>query len=135
MSKEKIQRIQTQNAPQAIGPYSQALIISSNEKMILVSGQLPIDPSTGELIRGNIQLLTKRVLDNIEAILIASRSSLEQIIRTDIFLTNMQDFPEMNAEYAKRVSQTHPPARQTVEVRALPKGASIEISCIAMTLY
>lgn len=124
-----LQKIETPKAPKAIGPYSQA--ISFDNRLIFVSGQLPIDPLTGNLIEGDIRILTRRVLENIQAILHAGHSSMEQVLRVEIFLTNMQDFADMNEEYAKFVSKTHPPARQTIGVSALPKGASIEISCIA----
>lgn len=125
-----LKKIETSKAPKAIGPYSQGIIFDS--RLIFVSGQLPIDPLTGKLVEGGIRLLTRRVLQNIQEILHASHSSMEHLIRVEIFLTNMHDFAEMNEEYALFVSKNHPPARQTIGVSALPKGASIEISCIAV---
>ncbi len=130
---QHIQKIETTKAPRAIGPYSQAISVSCDQRLIFVSGQLPIDPETGELTQGDIQTLTKRVLDNIEAILHASGSHLKNVIKVDIFLKDLKrDFVGMNEEYAKRFSPTAPPARQTVQISALPKDATIEISCIAI---
>lgn len=125
-----IQKVETSQAPKAIGPYSQAVSV---QNLIFVSGQLPIDPGTNELVTGDIQILTKRVIDNLEAILKEAGSSLQGVVRTDIFLKDLKkDFVGMNEEYAKHFSEKVPPARQTVEVSYLPKGASIEISCIAI---
>lgn len=124
-----LQKIDTPKAPKAIGPYSQAIVNGSH---VFVSGQLPIDPSTGELVIGDIRVLTQRVLENIAAILQAGGSSMNDVIRVDIFLTDLKkDFVTMNEEYAKYFNDKTPPARQTIQVSALPKGASIEISCIA----
>lgn len=123
----------TDKAPSAIGPYSQAIVVQGNHFLVFVSGQLPIDPKTGELIEGDIQALTKQTLDNIEAILIASSSSLDNVVKTEIFLKDLQrDFKGMNEEYAKRFNPLTPPSRQTIQVSDLPKGSSIEISCIAV---
>ncbi|MBA3957502.1 MAG: RidA family protein [Parachlamydiaceae bacterium] len=126
----QIKKIETEKAPRAIGPYSQA---TSSNGFIFVSGQLPIDPITNELVKGNIQTLTNRVLDNLEAILHASGCGFNDVVRVDVFLTDLsKDFADMNAEYAKRFNSSVPPARQTIQVSALPKGASIEMSCIAV---
>lgn len=125
-------KIETVDAPKAIGPYSQAIVVAANQPLVFVSGQLPIDPQTGELMTADIATLTRQVIDNIEAILKASSSSLQHVLRTDVFLTNLADFQAMNEEYAKRFSPIAPPARQTIQVAALPKGAPIEISCIAV---
>lgn len=125
-------KIDTEQAPKAIGPYSQAIIVPAGKELIFVSGQLPLDPATGALVKGDIGVLTHRVLDNIEAILKASGSSLHLMVRVDIFLKNLADFQVMNEEYAKRVNPHKPPARQTIQVAALPKDAAIEISCIAI---
>lgn len=128
-----IKKITSENAPKAIGPYSQAIKVEANSSLVFVSGQLPIDPKTGELIHGDIKALTKQVLDNIEAILKASNCTLNDVVRTDVFLKDLKrDFAEMNEEYGKRFNKNTPPARQTIEVRELPKGALIEISCIAV---
>lgn len=132
MSKN-IKKIDTAKAPKAIGPYSQAIKVGSNSSLLFVSGQLPIDPATGELVTGDIRILTTRVLDNIEAILQAAGSSMNHVVRVDIFLTDLKkDFAPMNEEYGKRFDPANPPARQTIQVSALPKGAVIEISCIAV---
>lgn len=130
---QTIQKIATDKAPAAIGPYSQAIVIEGHHKLIFVSGQLPIDPKTGELLQGNIQTLTKQTLDNIEAILVASSSTLYYVVKTEIFLKDLKrDFHGMNEEYAKRFNPQAPPARQTIEVSDLPKSSLIEISCIAV---
>ncbi len=126
-----MQKIITDSAPSAIGPYSQAVIIPSNRQLIFVSGQLPANPLTGKLIEGDIQALTSQVIDNLEAILKAAGSSLEKVIRTDVFLLDLKEFPKMNEVYAQRFKGTTLPARQTIQVTALPLGATIEISCIA----
>lgn len=130
-----IQKLDAVGAPRAIGPYSQAVSVAGGHQLIYVSGQLPMDPATGELVSGDIQTLTNRVLDNIEAILIAGGSSLQHVVRSDIFLTDLKrDFAGMNEAYAKRFTSEIPPARQTVQVSGLPKEASIEISCIAVVM-
>lgn len=129
-----LKKIDVKSAPKAIGPYSQAVSIPANKQVIYVSGQLPIDPQTGELIQGDIHALTKRVLDNIEAILHAGNSNFHHVVRVDVFLKDLKkDFAGMNEEYAKRFNGPVTPARQTIQVSDLPKGASIEISCIAVT--
>lgn len=130
-----IQKLETTMAPQAIGPYSQAVSVAGEQRIIYVSGQLPMDPATGELVVGEIVTLTNRVLDNIEAILISGGSTLQHVVRCDIFLTDLKrDFAGMNEAYSKRFTSKTPPARQTIQVSALPKGASIEISCIALSV-
>lgn len=126
---QQLKKITTNAAPSAIGPYSQAI---AAEAFVFVSGQLPIDPKTGELIQGDIRALTKQTIDNIEAILSASASSLYHVVKTEVFLMDLKDFNGMNEEYAKRFNPESPPARQTIQVSALPKGAQIEISCIAI---
>ncbi len=128
-----LEKISTKDAPEAIGPYSQAIIVESGHPLIFVSGQLPIDPISGEMVQGDIKVLTKRVLDNIEAILRARGSDLHHVVRTDVFLKNLtRDFALMNEEYATRFCPKNPPARQTIQASELPKGALIEISCIAV---
>ncbi|MBS0654294.1 MAG: reactive intermediate/imine deaminase [Verrucomicrobia bacterium] len=122
-------------APAAIGPYSQAIVVEGSRSLVFVSGQLPIDPKTGNLIQRDIAALTKQTLDNIEAILLASSSSLHNVVRTEVFLVDLKaDFQGMNEEYAKRFNPESPPARQTIQVAALPKGSLIEISCIALLI-
>jgi 2-iminobutanoate/2-iminopropanoate deaminase len=128
-----MEKISSHDAPKAIGPYSQGILLRGGERMLFVSGQLPMHPETNEIIQGDIRAMTHQVLDNIQAILLAAGMTLEHVVRSDIFLTDLaRDFAAVNEEYAKRVSKVHPPARQTVQVAALPKGASLEISCIAI---
>jgi 2-iminobutanoate/2-iminopropanoate deaminase len=134
MRKNK-EKIETANAPSAIGPYSQAIVAPDHAAFVFVSGQLPIDPKTGKIIDGDIKAMTRQVIHNLEAILKASGSSLENIVRTDVFLTDLKrDFPTMNEEYAAHFKGPTAPARQTVQVSALPLGSPIEISCIAFRL-
>jgi 2-iminobutanoate/2-iminopropanoate deaminase len=128
-----IQRIETDSVQKAIGPYSQGISVTDAAGWVYVSGQLPTDPITGKLIAGDIRILTNRVLDNIEAILLAGGSSLAHVVRTDVFLTDLhKDFGPMNEEYAKRFKGCIYPARQTIQVQALPLNSPIEISCIAV---
>ena len=118
--------IQTENAPQAIGAYSQA-IISGN--LIYTSGQIPIDPLTGSLADGGIEIQTEQVIKNLSAILEEAGSSLHKVIKTTCFLKNINDFAKFNEVYAKYF--TEKPARSCVEVSALPKGSLLEIEVIA----
>ena len=127
-----LKKVETLHAPKAIGPYSQAVSIPADQRLVFVSGQLPIDPATGDLVKGDIKILTNRVLDNIEAILKASNSSLDNIVRVDVFLKDLNDFAAMNEVYAKRFTGSVTPARQTIQVSELPKSSRIEISCIAI---
>ena len=119
--------ISTDAAPAAIGPYSQAM---RSGDTIYCSGQVAIDPSTGELVEGGVVEQTERVLRNLEAVLRAAGASFENVVKTTVYLTRMADFAAMNEIYAKRFGG-HAPARATVEVAALPKGAMVEIDCIA----
>lgn len=125
----KLRKIATEQAPKAIGPYSQAI---TDGNYLFVSGQLPIDPTTGKLIEGDIKVLTNRVLDNIEAILLSGGSDFKHVVRVDIFLKDLSSFKSVNEEYSKRFSLDLPPARQTVGVSQLPLDSPIEISCIAL---
>ncbi len=127
--KEEIVReiIHSQKAPRAIGPYSQAV---KTENMIYVSGQIPIDPETGELIGDSIETQTERVLRNLSAILEAGGSSLAMVVKTTVYLTDLKDFEAMNKVYS-RFFDTMPPARATVGVSALPRGVAVEIEAIA----
>lgn len=126
-------KIETTQAPQAIGPYSQALCVNvTNSQLLFVSGQLPVDPATGKLVDGDIKEATRQVLDNLEAILITANSSLNSVVRVDIFLKDLNDFSKVNEEYTRRFTNTIFPARQTIQVARLPLDASIEISCIAV---
>ena len=119
--------INSKEAPAAIGPYSQA-VKSSN--LIFISGQLPLDPATGEMPE-DIESQTKRVLENISAILVSQTLSLRNIVKTTVYLKDLNDFPEMNAIY-EGYFNIEPPARSTVEVAKIPKGALIEIDAIAV---
>ncbi len=130
-----LNRIETTEAPKALGPYSQGVYVTSlgGQKLIFVSGMLPIDPSNGKLMEGEIKLLTRRVILNLEAILKAGGSNLHDVVRTDVFLKDLkQDFTSMNEEYAQWFTGQVAPARQTIQVADLPLGARIEISCIAV---
>jgi 2-iminobutanoate/2-iminopropanoate deaminase len=119
--------ISTAGAPKAIGPYSQA--ISANG-FVFTAGQVALDPSTGELVSGGIAEQTTRALENLRAVLKAAGSGLDQVVKTTVFLVDMADFSVMNEVYG-RVFGAHRPARSTVAVAALPKGARVEIEVIA----
>lgn len=123
-----IKKIETDQAPKAIGPYSQAVYAAP---FIFVSGQLPLDPMTGKMVQSDIVIQINRVLDNIEAILKASGCTFQDVVRCDLFLKDLKDFATVNQEYGKRFNQSVPPARQTIQA-ALPLDALIEISCIAI---
>lgn len=114
-------------APAALGPYSAAVKVG---ELIFTSGQIPADPATGELAPGGIAQQTEQSLKNLSAVLEAAGSGLDQVIKTTCFLTDMADFAAFNAAYGKYFSQ-HKPARSTVAVKALPKGALVEIECVA----
>lgn len=124
----KIAKVETDNAPQAIGPYSQAIIAGD---FLYISGQIPIDPKTGILSGSTIEAQTDQVLNNLEAILHAAGLCFEHVVKTEIYLKDMQDFATVNAQYANRFSHAIKPARQTMQVAKLPMDALIEISCIA----
>jgi 2-iminobutanoate/2-iminopropanoate deaminase len=129
MGKIEKHAVQTSLAPAAIGPYSQGIRAGN---LLFVSGQIPIDPATGVLIEAkDIQSQTRRALLNLKEILIAGGATLENVVRTTVFLKDMNDFAEMNSVYAE-FFQTSAPARATVEVTRLPRDASVEIDCIAV---
>jgi len=119
--------VNTSKAPNAIGPYSQAIKIN---KMVFLSGQVAIDPKTQQFIDGDIETQTKRVLDNLKSVIEASGSSLESVVKTTIYLTDINDFSKVNEIYASYFSSGKP-ARSTVCVAALPKNAKVEIDAIA----
>jgi 2-iminobutanoate/2-iminopropanoate deaminase len=119
--------INTLSAPQAIGPYSQA--VQSNG-FLFVSGQIPIDPATGELVSGAIEDETICVMENLKAILAAASLDMSHIVKTTIFLSDMADFAKVNELYG-RYFESDPPARATVQVAGLPKGVKVEIEAIA----
>jgi len=120
--------ISTEHAPKAIGPYSQAI---RAEGLLFTSGQVAIDPATQQVINGDVAAQTERVLKNLAAILEASGSSLEKVVRCTVFLKNMGDFAAMNDVYGRYFKQS-PPARSTVEVARLPKDVLVEIDAIAL---
>ena len=120
--------ISTSEAPGAIGPYSQAIRSGS---FLFCSGQIPLDPKSGQIVPGDIAAQTRRVLDNISGILKAEDLTFDHVVKTTIFLTNLGDFQTVNEIYGSYFKQD-PPARSTVEVSALPKGANVEIEVIAV---
>jgi len=122
-------RVQTENAPAAIGPYSQAIKANG---FVFVSGQIPINPATGEFVGGGIREQTEQVLKNVSAVLEASGSSLDQVVKTTVFLADMQDFAAMNEVYGAFFRE-NPPARATVAAAGLPRNASVEIEAVAVT--
>ena len=124
------QAVSTASAPKAIGPYSQAVRAGS---LLFVSGQVPIDPATGNLVGGDIAAQTRRVFQNIAEILTAGGASLDHVVRTTVFLADMNDFAAMNEVYGTFFSAPYP-ARATVQVSRLPKDARIEIDVIASLL-
>jgi 2-iminobutanoate/2-iminopropanoate deaminase len=120
--------IATDKGPKAIGPYSQAIRANG---FIFISGQIPLDPKTQQMVEGDIAKQTERVIENLKGILEASGSALPHVVKTTVFLKDLNDFASMNEVYG-RYFGSHPPARATVEVSALPKGARIEIELIAL---
>lgn len=120
--------IYTDDAPEPIGPYSQAVYING---MLFVSGQIPLDPFSGVMIRDGIKEETTQVMENLKAILHAAEMDFSNVVKCSIFLTDMHDFPQVNEVYGKYF-KSNPPARETVEVSVLPKNANVEISCIAV---
>lgn len=123
----KRETVGTAGAPAAIGPYSQAIRAGD---ILFCSGQIPLDPSTGKMVEGGIEVQTERVLRNLEAVLAAGGGSLASVVKTTVYLADLGDFPAMNAVYGKFFPQK-PPARATVEVSKLPAGARVEIDAVA----
>lgn len=119
--------VATDQAPSAIGPYSQAVVMNG---FVFASGQIALDPATGAIVPGGVAAETERVLQNLEAVLLAAGASFASVVKTTIYLTNLGDFQVVNEIYAKRF-QKDPPARATIQVSALPKGAVVEIDAIA----
>jgi 2-iminobutanoate/2-iminopropanoate deaminase len=120
--------VDTDKAPAAVGPYSQAVVVG---RFVFASGQIAIDPQTGELIRGGIVEQTRQVLRNLAAVLETAGSSMDQVVKATVFLSDMPDFQNMNRVY-EEFFPSAPPARSTVEVGSLPLGALIEIEAIAV---
>lgn len=119
--------ISTNKAPQAIGPYSQAVRFNN---LLFISGQIPIEPKSGEIVKGNIKEQTKQILENLNCILTAGGSSLNNVLRTTIFLTNLEDYADVNEMYTQFFDKSMP-ARSTVQVSRLPMDVQIEIDAIA----
>ncbi len=127
----KTDAIHTDGAPKAIGPYSQAIIGGG---LLFCSGQIPLDPATMELVQGSVADQTRRVLLNLKAVLEAAGTSMGKVVKTTVFLRDMNDFAEMNAAYAEFFREK-PPARATVQAARLPKDVAVEIDCIALARY
>jgi 2-iminobutanoate/2-iminopropanoate deaminase len=123
-----VRTIQTQQAPTAIGPYSQAIIANG---FLFTAGQIALEPSTGTVIGSGVAEQTERVLANLSAILAAAGVSWDDVVKTTVFLKNMSDFPKMNEVYAKRLGAARP-ARSTVEVSSLPRDVLVEIDAVAV---
>lgn len=123
-----IETVATDRGPKAIGPYSQAVRANG---FVFLSGQIPLDPKTQQLVDGNASMQTERVLENLKAVVEAAGSSLQRVVKTTVFLADMNDFGAMNEVYA-RFFGTHAPARSTVEVSKLPRNVRVEIDLIAL---
>ncbi len=124
----KPQVVATDNAPKAIGPYSQAVRVGP---MLFLAGQIPIDPKTNQLVVGTIEEETKLVLDNLKAVLEASGMTMADVVSTTVFMKDLNDFPKMNTVYGTYF-QNNPPARATVQVARLPRDVKVEIAAIAV---
>jgi len=120
--------VASDSAPKAIGPYSQAVIYNG---LAYLSGQIPLDPATGQIVEGDIAVQTERVLENLKAVLEACGSSFGQVIKTTVYVKDMADFPKVNEVYGKYFA-VHPPASATVEVARLPRDVKVEIEAIAI---
>jgi len=120
--------VKTENAPAPVGPYPQAVIAGG---FVFCSGQIALDPRTGTIVGNDIESETKQVMENLKAVLESAGSSFDRVVKTTIFLKNMDDFARVNEVYGRYFGEI-PPARSTVEVVKLPKGASVEIDCLAL---
>ncbi len=123
----KLQQVQTEDAPQAIGPYSQAIVVDG---MVYTAGQIALDPRTKEIVGGGIVEQTERVMQNLRAILETAGASLGSVVKTTVFLSDMGDFAAMNEVYARHFG-SHKPARSTVQAAGLPRNVMVEIEAIA----
>ena len=121
-------RIHSEHAPATIGPYSQAIVVNG---MVYTAGQVGIDPATGKLVEGDIEEQTHRVLQNVKAVLLSAGTSLDNVVKTTVFLTYLGNFAAMNAIYGQYFNTDTPPARSTIQVAGLPLGAMIEIETVA----
>ena len=127
-----VRPVSSDAAPKAIGPYSQAVLLErAGARTLWCSGQIPLDPATGELVQGDAAAQTERVLDNVEAILAAAGMRFSDVVKTTVFLVDLADFAKMNECYARRFTAAFP-ARSTVQVAALPRGARVEIEVVAV---
>jgi reactive intermediate/imine deaminase len=120
--------VRTERAPAPVGPYSQAVV---HEGLVYVSGQIPLDPTTGEVAEGEIEAHATRVFENLRAVLEAAGSGLERVLRTSIYLTDLSLFPRVNAIYERHFTGDPKPARSTIGVAALPLGVQIEVDAVA----
>jgi 2-iminobutanoate/2-iminopropanoate deaminase len=125
---EEAREIRTSGAPEPVGPYSQAIVWGG---LVFLSGQIPIDPESGEIVGGEIEDQARQVFANLQAVLEEAGSSMAQVLKTTVYLTDLALFPRVNRVYAEHFSTDPAPARATVEVSALPLGAGIEIDAIA----
>jgi 2-iminobutanoate/2-iminopropanoate deaminase len=124
--------VRTAQAPAAIGPYSQAVVVPvGDQRMVFCSGQIALDPATGVVIEGDVAAQTRQVLENLGAVLAAAGASFADVVKTTVFLVDMNDFAVVNAIYAERFAQD-PPARATVAASSLPRGVRVEIEAIAV---
>lgn len=123
-----MKKIDSNHAPLSVGPYSQAIKVGN---FVFCSGQIGLDPKTNLLVTGGIEKETKQTLINLSIVLTAVKLSFRDVVKTEIFMTNIKNFAKVNAVYATFFTSNPKPARQTIGIRELPKGASIEISCIA----
>jgi len=124
-----MREVRTDAAPAPVGPYSQAVVHGG---VIYCSGQIPLDPATGEMIEGDIEAQTRQVFENLRAVLEAAGSSLDRVVRASVYLTDLSLFPRVNAVYAEHFRATPQPARSTIQAAALPLGARVEIDVIAL---
>jgi 2-iminobutanoate/2-iminopropanoate deaminase len=120
--------VRTDQAPAAIGPYSQAVV---GNGLIFAAGQIALDPRTGQLVPGDVRIQTKRVMENIKAVLAAAGSAMDKVVKTTVFLRDLNDFGPMNETYGEYF-QENPPARSTVQVAKLPRDAAVEIEVVAL---
>ena len=124
--------VQTAQAPAAIGPYSQAVVVPvGGQRMVFCSGQIALDPATGVVIEGDVTAQTRRVMDNLAAVLAAAGATFANVVKTTIFLSSMADFAAVNAVYGERFA-SEPPARSTVAAAGLPRNVLVEIEAIAV---
>ncbi|HEY8493714.1 MAG TPA: RidA family protein [Myxococcota bacterium] len=125
---QSIRKIESPDAPRPVGPYSQAIVAGG---LVFCAGQIPLDPATGKLVEGPIEVQTERVLANVQAVLAAAGSSLEKVVKATVFLADLDDFAAMNAVYARYFSSDPKPARTTIQAARLPAGARVEIEVVA----